>query len=127
MLAAGLSVAAAWPEKKQQPPPAQEEQAPPEEDEGLKPKTYSFNPLQAQKEIQIGSYYWKKGRFKAAAGRFREATHWNQTNAEAWLRLAEAEEKLKDAKAAREAYEKYVALAPDAKNADAIRKKLARK
>ena len=57
-------------------------------------------------------------------GRFREATKWNDGNSDAWLRLGEAEEKNKDSKAARDAYEKYLKLAPDAKNASEVRKKL---
>ena len=61
---------------------------------------------------------------RAAAGRFEEATKWNSGDPEAWLRLGEAEEKLKEKKAAHEAYEKYLELASDAKNAEEIRKKL---
>jgi predicted TPR repeat methyltransferase len=45
--------------------------------------------------------------------------------ADAWLRLGEAQDKLKDRKAAKEAYVKYLELAPDAKNAAEIRKKIA--
>jgi tetratricopeptide (TPR) repeat protein len=108
---------------KKQEPPKQEEQIPPEEDEALAPKVYSFNPLQAEKELKIGNYYFRKGSFRAAAQRFREATKWNGNLAEAWLRLGEAEEKKNDKKAAGEAYAKYLELAPDAKNASEIRKK----
>jgi tetratricopeptide (TPR) repeat protein len=97
---------------------------PPEEDKSIAVKEYAFNPLQAQKEIRTGNYYFKKGSFRAAAGRFEEATKWNDGEAEAWLRLGEAEEKLKDHKAAVKAYSKYLELASDAKNADEIRKKL---
>jgi tetratricopeptide (TPR) repeat protein len=103
-----------------------QEQEPPEEDESLKPKTYSFNPLEAEKDLKIGLYYFKKGNYKASTNRFREATLWNPTYAEAFLRLGESEEKLKDKKAADEAYTKYLALAPDSKDADAVKKKLAR-
>ena len=88
---------------------------------------YSFNPLQATKEVTIGEYYFKKGNYRAAAKRFTEATRWNPTLAEAYLRLGESEDKLKDTAAARQAYAKYVELAPDAKNADSIRKRLAGK
>lgn len=123
-----FSAVAAEPQKKQpaaKQPPAQE-QAPPEEDTSLeKPKQYSFNPLQAEKERKVGEFYFKKGAFAAAAGRFREATKWNPTDAEAYLRLGDSEEKLNDAKAAREAYSKYLELAPSSKQAPAVKKKLA--
>ena len=107
--------------------PAPKSQEPAEEDEALTAKEYSFNPLQAEKEVRIGAYYFKKGSFRAAAQRFREAARWDPGHAEAWLRLGEAREKLQDRAAAREAYSKYLELKPDAKNAAEIRKKLARK
>ena len=107
--------------------PAPKPQEPAEEDESLTVKEYSFNPLQSEKEVKIGAYYFKKGSFRAAAQRFREATRWNPGNAEAWLKLGEAQEKLKDRAAAREAYSKYLELKPDAKDAAQVRKKLARK
>jgi tetratricopeptide (TPR) repeat protein len=97
---------------------------PPEEDKSLAVQEYGFNPVQARKEITTGNYYFKKGSFRAAAGRFLEATKWNSGEPEAWLRLGEAEERLKDKKAAHEAYAKYLELASTAKNADEIRKKL---
>jgi tetratricopeptide (TPR) repeat protein len=97
---------------------------PPEEDKSIAVKEYAFNPLQAQKEIRTGNYYFKKGSYRAAAGRFEEATKWNDGEPEAWLRLGEAQEKLRDHQAAFKAYTKYLELASDAKNADEIRKKL---
>jgi len=59
---------------------------PPEEDKSLAVPVYGFNPLQAQKEISVGNQYFKKGSFRAAAGRFEEATKWNSGEPEAWLR-----------------------------------------
>src|SRR5574340_40741 len=121
-LAAGALVFAS-PQRKQGPPP-QQEQEPPEEDESVKPQVYAFNPLQSATEIKVGDFYWKKGSYRAAMQRYRESTRWNPENAEAWLKLGEAQEKLKDPKAAREAYAKYLELAPNARNASQIRKKL---
>ena len=106
--------------------PPEENQLPPEEDKAKLPEEYSFNPLKSKKDVTVGEFYFKKSDFKAAAGRFREATKWNDSNAEAWLRLGDAEEKMHDSKAAREAWEKYLQLAPDAKNAAEVRKKLDR-
>jgi len=99
-------------------------QLPPEEDTAAIPQQYTFNPLQSKKEVTVGEFYLKKGDARAAANRFREATKWNDGNAEAWLKLAEAEEKNKNVKSAREAYEKYLQVAPDAKNAADVKKKL---
>jgi tetratricopeptide (TPR) repeat protein len=104
-----------------------QEQEPPEEDDSIAPKTYSFNPLEAEKDLKVGNYYFKKGNYKAATSRFREATLWNPTYAEAFLRWGESAEKMHDKKASREAYEKFVSLAPEDKQAEAVKKKLGSK
>jgi tetratricopeptide (TPR) repeat protein len=104
----------------------QKPEEPPEEDETLAPKEYTFNPLQAEKEVRVGKFYFKKGSYRAAAGRFREATLWNSGLAEAYLLLGEAREKLKDYKAARDAYTKYADLETDARKAKEIRERISR-
>jgi len=110
----------------QQAPQKKDEQAPPEEDEALVPKEYSFNPLQASKELKVGNYYFKIGKYRAASLRFLEATRWDGTLVEAFLRLGEAREKQHDRKGAAEAYAKYLELAPDAKDAADVKKRLAK-
>jgi tetratricopeptide (TPR) repeat protein len=120
-LAPGLTAQQKPPEQK---PPEQQEEAPPEEDVTEKPKEYSFNPLQAEKEVRVGNYYFRKGSYRAAVLRFREATKWNATFAEAYFRLGEASEKQKDWKSAREAYEKFLELAANDKRAPDVRKKV---
>src|SRR5258708_1930327 len=124
LLLAG-AVYAQEPKKPAEPPPQAKEQLPPEEDEAIAPKEYSFNPLEAEHDVQIGNYYFKKGNYKGARSRFREATRWNPSSAEAFLRLGDSEEKLRDKPAARQAYAKYLELAPDGKEAPAVKKKLA--
>jgi tetratricopeptide (TPR) repeat protein len=106
-------------------PPAVQEQEPPEEDPDLKPKEYSFNPLEATRNITAGNFYFKKGNYRAASRRYLEASRWDPTSAEALLRLGEADEKLRDFTAAREAYQKYLTVASDAKDLEAVKKKLA--
>ncbi len=104
--------------------PAPQEQSPPEEDESLAPKEYAFNPIQAAKEIRTGDFYWKKGKYKAAVARYREATRWNNQSAEAFRKLGEAEEKQEEPKLAKEAFEQALSLGPDPKEAGEIRKHL---
>jgi len=106
-------------------PPAVKEQEPPEEDPDLIPKEYSFNPLEASRNVMAGNFYFKKGNYRAASKRYLEATKWDPTSGEALFRLAEADEKLRDFTGAREAYTKYLAM-PDIKDADAVKKKLAK-
>ena len=103
-------------------PPVEVE--PPEEDEALKPKEYSFNPLEAQKDLRTGDYYFRKGNFKAAAKRFEEASLYDPSLADAYLRLGDAREKLHDKKGAKVAYQKFLELKPDSKLAPAIKKKV---
>jgi tetratricopeptide (TPR) repeat protein len=105
-------------------PAGAQEQEPPEEDPDLKPKEYSFNPLEAERNITAGNFYFKKGNARAAYNRFREASKWDPTSQEALLRLAEASEKLHNNAAARDAYTKYLTLDPPAKDAEVVKKKL---
>ncbi len=105
----------------QVPDPAQ---LPPEEDNDLKPEEYSFNPVKSKRDVEVGKLQLKKGNLKGAASRFTTATKWNEANAEAWFLLGEVEEKRSDPKAARAAYLKYLELAPTAKNAAEVKKRL---
>ena len=108
------------------PPPARESELKEEDETLATPAEYVFNPIQALQEIKVGDFYWKKGSHKAAALRYLEATKWNPSLPEAWLKLGEAREKLKDTDAAREAYAKYLEADPDGKRAPGIRKKIER-
>lgn len=87
---------------------------------------YALNPVQAKKEITAGDYYFKKPNYSAAARRYVEATRWDPGSAEAFRKLGEAREKLHEYGAAREAYTKYIELAEDPKDKDAVRKKMAK-
>jgi tetratricopeptide (TPR) repeat protein len=107
--------------------PAPVEQEPPEEDVNPNEvKEYVLNPLQAEKEMKVGAFYFKKGSYRAALRRFEEATKWNPDAADAWLRLGDTHAKLGDAKEARTAWTKFLELQPDGKNSDEIRKRLNR-
>lgn len=119
IFALALGAFAQQQQKQQQ--PAQE---PPEEDESLVKQEYAFNPLQAEKEMKVGDFYWKKKSWRAAAGRYGEATKWNPQLAEAWLKLGEAREKMNDMAAAREAFARFLELSPEDKRAAEVRKKL---
>ena len=97
---------------------------PPEEDESLAPKVYALNPVQAKKEISAGDTYFKKSNYSAAANRYLEATRWDPGSAEAFLKLGEAREKLRQYGPARQAYLKYIELIEDPKEKDAVHKKM---
>jgi tetratricopeptide (TPR) repeat protein len=103
-----------------------QEQQPPEEDESYKPREYSFNPVQAVKEMTAGNYYFSKHNYRAARSRYLEATRWDPGSAEAFLKLGESNEKLHNLSAARDAYAKYLQIDPGAKEAKSIRKRMAK-
>ena len=125
-----IVVGAQTPATPQQPAPKQAEQQPPdetnppEEDESVAPKKYVLNPLEAKRNIDVGNFYWKKGDYRGALDRYRDATHYNPSSAEAFLRVGEAEEKLHNVDKAKAAFEKVIKLAPDSKFAAEAKKKL---
>ena len=105
------------------PPPPE----PPEEDEHLaSSRVYSFNPLQAKKEMDAGNFYFKKGNFSAAANRYVEATLWDDSAPEPFYKLGEAYEKLSAYGRAREAYTRFLALTSDKGKAEDVRKRMAK-
>ena len=119
-----LAIPLAAQEPKPLAPPPSQEQEPPEEDPDLKPKEYSFNPLEASRNIVAGNFYFKKGNYRAASRRYLEASKWDPTSGEALLKLGDADEKMRDFPAARQAYEKYLTVATDAKDLDTVKKKI---
>ncbi len=100
------------------------EQEPPEEDPDLKPQEYSFNPLEATRNITAGNFYFKKGNYRAASRRYLEATKWDPTSGEALLKLGSTYEKLRNFEGARDSYMKFLEIAADSKDAPDVQKKL---
>jgi len=129
LLISAAAIFAAQQKRPERKPPAGTEaieQEPPEEDPDLKPTEYAFNPFEATRNITAGNFYYKKGNFHAASKRYLEATKWDPNSAEAFLKLGESYEKLRDFKGAREAYTKYIALTEDPKATEPVKKKVAR-
>jgi tetratricopeptide (TPR) repeat protein len=106
-------------------PPAHQpdESEPPEEDESLAPKKYVLNPLESERNVRVGNYYWAKKNYRAALGRYQDATRYNPSSQEAFFKVGEAEQKLKNKDAAKAAFQKVVELSPDSKLAQEAKKK----
>jgi tetratricopeptide (TPR) repeat protein len=102
----------------------QKEEEPPEEDESLKPKVYALNPLESERNVRAGDYYFKKGKYQAALWRYTEATKWDPGSAQAFFKLGEVDEKLKDRKGARTAYSKCTEIDSDGKLSTEAKKRL---
>ena len=97
-----------------------------DEDEQFAPpaQEYAFNPVQARKELKVGNYYAKKGSYRAAAGRFEEASRWDSSFAEAYWRLGMAREKLDLPREAMTAYARFLSIEPEGKRARSVRKRM---
>ncbi len=97
-----------------------------DEDEQYAPRqqTYAFNPVQARKELKVGNYYAKKGSYRAAAGRYEEATRWDTNFGEAYWRLGAVLEKLGRQEEAIAAYASYLRVEPSGKKARSVRHSL---
>jgi tetratricopeptide (TPR) repeat protein len=86
------------------------------------PALPAFDPLRAQKSIDVGQYYLKTGNYPAAIDRFKEAIAYQANLALPWDLLGEAYEKEHELDDAIAAYQKYLALLPDGKESDRLRK-----
>jgi tetratricopeptide (TPR) repeat protein len=106
------------------PPPAAQPGDPPEEDAAFAPKTYVLNPLESDRNLRVGDFYWHKNDFRAALNRYREATRYNPSSPEAFFKVGEAEQKLKHKDEAKLAFQKVIDLAPDSKLAGEAKKKI---
>ncbi len=113
--------------KPQAQPPSDDEALPPEEDESVAPKVYPLDPLESDRNVRVGDFYMHQAKpagYRAAVGRYEDATRYNPSSAEAFFKLGEAEEKLKNRDAAKTAFEKVMQLAPDSKLAHEAKKKV---
>jgi len=90
------------------------------------PAQPAFNPLRAEKDIEVGKYYMRKGDVDAAIDRFQDATQARPNLAEAYLLLGGAQEKKGLKAKAIASYVRYLEILPHADNAKKIRARIAR-
>jgi tetratricopeptide (TPR) repeat protein len=88
------------------------------------PDQPQWDPQRAEKDIQVGRYYMKKGDIDAAIDRFEDATVAKPGYAIPFLYLGEAYEKKGKKKPAVKAYQRYLDLYPHAEDGEKIRKKI---
>ena len=115
------------PQEQQKPAQPPDEANPPEEDEAVAPEKFVLNPLESERNVKVGNFYMHKGTpagYRAALARYERATKFNPSNAEAFFKIGEAEEKLKNRDAAKTAFQRVIDLAPDSKLAHEAKKKL---
>ena len=122
LLAAATSMRAQQIDPSTPPPPPPPAEAPPEPPAPAEPV---FDPLHAQRNIEVGTFYLKKGNYDAAIDRFMDATRLQPKLAIPWKLLGEAYEKKHDNGGAIDAYKKYLELFPTADDAAKVQKRIA--
>ncbi len=88
------------------------------------PDQPAWDPLRAEKDLEVGQYYMKKGDVDAAIDRFQDATTAKPGYAVPFRFLGEAQEKKGLKKQAIKSYQRYLDLYPHAEDGDKIRKKI---
>jgi tetratricopeptide (TPR) repeat protein len=102
------------------PPPTGEAAAPDVQE--MKP----YDPHKAEKSIEIGDYYFKRGNYRAAESRYREALEWKPGDAIATFKMGEVMEKIGNLVQARQNYQRYLKILPDGPLSERAKKALAR-
>jgi len=85
-----------------------------------------WNPHQADKDVEVGMYYFRQKNYFAAESRFREALHYQDNHAEAMYRLATVLEKEGKTAEAKQFYLGYLRVLPNGEYAKDIKKALDR-
>jgi tetratricopeptide (TPR) repeat protein len=88
------------------------------------PDQPTWDPLRAEKDIEVGQYYMRKGDVDAAIDRFQDATTAKPGYAIPFRYLGEAQEKKGLKKQAIKSYSRYLELYPHAEDGDKVRKKI---
>jgi len=84
----------------------------------------TWDPLRAEKDLEVGQYYMRKGDVDAAIDRFEDATLAKPGYAIPFRFLGEAQEKKGLKKQAIKSYQRYLDLYPHAEDRDKIQKRI---
>ena len=84
----------------------------------------AYDPLPAEHDLEVGTFYMHKGDLDAAIIRFQEAIKSRPNFAEPRLLLGELYEKKGDKATAAKYYKEYLQVLPDARDAKKIQKKI---
>ncbi|MBZ5527043.1 MAG: hypothetical protein LAN71_03950 [Acidobacteriia bacterium] len=83
-----------------------------------------YDPLRAEKDVEVGQHYMRIHQYDAAIDRFKDAIDARPTYALPYKLLGEAQEKRKFYRAAIESYESYLEIFPHAGDAGKVRKRI---
>jgi tetratricopeptide (TPR) repeat protein len=104
-------------------PPAKPPAAKPD---AAKPDAGAYDPVTAEDDIEVGTFYMHKGDIDAAISRFQDAIRARSNFAKPRLLLAEAYEKKNDKTTAVKYYKEYLQVYPKAPDAKKIQGKIAK-
>ena len=102
---------------------------PPAPDSSDVQEFHPWNPMKANKDIEVGDFYFRRKNYKAALERYKEALYYKNNDAVASYHIAVCEERLGDKAEARKYFEQYLKILPGgplAKDAHASLAKLAK-
>jgi tetratricopeptide (TPR) repeat protein len=88
------------------------------------PDQPAWDPLRAEKDLEVGQFYMRKGDLDAAIDRFEDAAKAKPGYAVPFRFLGEAQEKKGMKKQALKSYQRYLDLYPHAEDGDKIRKRM---
>src|ERR1700682_4764350 len=88
------------------------------------PDQPAWDPLRAEKDLEVGQYYMKKGDLDAAIARFEDAAAAKPGFAIPYRYLGEAHEKKGQKREAIKSYTRYLDLYPHAEDKAKVRKKI---
>ena len=83
-----------------------------------------WDPLRAEKDLEVGQYYMRIGKIDAAMDRFQDAIEAKPGYAVPFLHLGEAQEKKGMKRDAVKSYKRYLELYPHAEDKEKILKKI---
>lgn len=83
-----------------------------------------YDPLPAEKDVEVGTFYMRKGDYDAAISRFEDAIQLKADYAKPRLLLAQTFEKKHDKANAAKYYKEYLAVYPHAPDAKKIQEKI---
>jgi tetratricopeptide (TPR) repeat protein len=76
-----------------------------------------YDPHKAEKDVEVGDFYFKRKNYAAAIARYRSALNWKPNDAIATFRLAQGLERMGQIEDAREQYQAYLKILPNGPNA----------
>ncbi|MGH9794720.1 MAG: tetratricopeptide repeat protein [Candidatus Acidiferrales bacterium] len=83
-----------------------------------------FDPLKAEKNLEVGKYYLRRRNYDAAIDRLKDSIRYKSNFAEPHRLLGEAYEKKGEHQEAIRYYKKYLEILPSAEDADKLRKRI---